>query len=71
MARKVNKVRYIKLSGKAHPRDNHQYKNLPWLNMSGVWLQEAGFNIGDRLQVNVSQGQLTITNGAGYGDQNH
>lgn len=69
MARKVNNVRFIKLQGKAHPRDYHHYKILPWLNISSVWLQEAGFNIGDQLEVSVGQGQLVITNKGCDGDQ--
>lgn len=72
MAQKVNKannVRYIKLQRKTHARDYHHYKSLPWLNVSSVWLQEAGFNIGDRLAVSVEQGQLVIKNLSCDGDQ--
>ncbi len=39
MARKVNNVRYLKLGVKGHPRDGYRYKNLPWLNVSAVWLE--------------------------------
>lgn len=68
MARKVNNVRFIKLSAKAHPRDRG-YKYLPWLNLSGVWLEQAGFAIGDQLEITVSNGYLEIKNLSTHGDQ--
>ena len=71
MARKVNNVRYLKLGVKGHPRSDRRYKSLPWLNVSGVWLEEAGFHIGDRLQISVAQGQLVIKNLSCDGDQSH
>ena len=68
MARKVNNTRLIKLGGKAHPRDRgHKY--LPWLNLSGVWLEQAGFAIGDQLEITVNDGYLTIKKQLCDGDQ--
>lgn len=69
MAHQVNNVRLIKLQRKTHARDYHRHINLPWLNVSSVWLQEAGFNIGDQLEVSIAQGQLVIKNLSGNGDQ--
>lgn len=68
MARKVNNTRLIKLGGKAHPRDRG-YKYLPWLNLSGVWLEQAGFAIGDQLEITVCNGHLEIKNLSANGDQ--
>lgn len=36
-------------------------RSLPWLTMSGIWLEDAGFAPGDNVIVSVQQGQLTIT----------
>ncbi|WP_119081114.1 SymE family type I addiction module toxin [Chitinophaga alhagiae] len=69
MARKVNNVRYLKLGVKGHPRDGYRYKNLPWLNVSAVWLEQAGFHIGDQLEITVSDGYLEIKNLSTDGDQ--
>ncbi|MGN6491952.1 MAG: SymE family type I addiction module toxin [Agriterribacter sp.] len=68
MAHKVNKLRLIKVGAKAHPRDRG-YKYLPWLNLSGVWLVQAGFAIGDQLEITVNDGYLTIKKLPVHGDQ--
>jgi len=44
------------ISGRKEPR------HVPWLNLSGVWLERAGFCIGDRVEVRVSNNRLTIIN---------
>lgn len=36
------------------------YKRVPWLTLSGVWLAESGFNIGDVLQIISGDGVLYI-----------
>ncbi|MFC6308254.1 SymE family type I addiction module toxin [Paraburkholderia dipogonis] len=33
----------------------------PWIRLSGRWLAKAGFNISDRIQVEVQRGRLVIT----------
>ncbi|RPD42849.1 SymE family type I addiction module toxin [Chitinophaga barathri] len=68
MVRKVNNMRLIKVGAKAHPRDRGD-KYLPWLNLSGVWLAQAGFAIGDQLEITVSDGYLEIKNLSTNGDQ--
>ena len=35
--------------------------SCPLLRLSGNWLAEAGFTEGDKVQVEVSKGQLVIT----------
>uniref|UniRef100_F4C8X7 Toxin SymE-like domain-containing protein n=1 Tax=Sphingobacterium sp. (strain 21) TaxID=743722 RepID=F4C8X7_SPHS2 len=35
-------------------------KSVPWLNVSGVWLEQAGFHVGDQVTITVEQNQLII-----------
>lgn len=35
-------------------------KNVPEIRLQGDWLQESGFNIGDRISVTVEDGKITI-----------
>ena len=37
------------------------YRSCPLLRLSGNWLAEAGFEVGDKVKVEVSKGQLVIT----------
>lgn len=39
----------VKLHGRNRPCQGSMSgnKDVPWLNVSGVWLEELGFNIGD------------------------
>ena len=37
------------------------YRSCPLLRLSGNWLAEAGFEVGDKVQVEVSEGRLVIT----------
>jgi toxic protein SymE len=34
---------------------------VPWINIKGYWLQEAGFNINAPLLVKVSKGEIVLT----------
>lgn len=43
-------------------------KDVPWLNVSGVWLQQAGFNVGDAVEITVENNMLIIKNIAINGD---
>ena len=36
------------------------YRSYPLLQLSGAWLAEAGFEMGDKVKVEVSKGQLVI-----------
>lgn len=42
-------------------------KQIPWLNVSGIWLQAAGFNAGDPVEITVENKMLTIKNIAADG----
>ncbi|WP_407402193.1 SymE family type I addiction module toxin [Chryseobacterium sp.] len=37
-------------------------KQVPKLNISGAWLQNAGFEIGKNIKIEVSQNKITIYN---------
>lgn len=41
------------------------YSASPILKLSGNWLAEAGFHVGDIIRVEVSRGQLVITKEGG------
>ena len=36
------------------------YKSVPMLNLSGVWLERNGFNVGDSVEISISNRQLVI-----------
>ncbi|MXV14166.1 SymE family type I addiction module toxin [Hufsiella ginkgonis] len=65
MKRPSKTNRRVKIYDKYVVRDQHTMGRhhivIPWLNMSGLWLQDAGFCPGDQVDVQVAQGQLTIT----------
>lgn len=62
-------TRQVKVCGKYHHRSGHG-RDLPWLTVSGLWLENAGFRIGDQLRINVENNKLIITN-QHYADQSH
>ena len=37
-----------------------QRKDVPWLNLGGLWLAKAGFNVGQKIEIKIEDGQLTI-----------
>lgn len=51
--------RKAKLHCKNVPRDTKNI-DVPWLNLSGLWLSEAGFDIGDEITISVAKDTLTI-----------
>lgn len=62
-------IRKAKLHGKYHRRVKHWNggRDLPWLNVSGVWLERAGFKVGDAVEITVKQNTLTIKNRSTHG----
>jgi len=66
-------IRQIKLQGKYQPRQTawNGTREVPWLNVSGLWLEQAGFKAGDRVEITVTENTLVITNCTGNGDQDH
>lgn len=71
---KVQKKRVVHLYDKLHERGPHcwngrYYVKFPWLNVSGRWLMDAGFNVGDKVEISVEMGKLVITKSSGDGDR--
>lgn len=62
MAKNNNKQ--VKVQAKYRPSQSRcmgaRGKEVPWLNLSGIWLAEAGFNIGDPVRVVSRSGLLLI-----------
>ncbi|MBL7760521.1 MAG: SymE family type I addiction module toxin [Sediminibacterium sp.] len=46
-------------------------KTIPWLNVCGLWLEQAGFNVGDPVEIQVEHNTLTIKNCSTDGDNRH
>jgi len=58
--RKGNISRIIKDKHHAH-FDEMIYFTVPWINIQGQWLQQAGFEINTPIKVRVMAGCLVIT----------
>ncbi|MDQ0108948.1 toxic protein SymE [Chitinophaga terrae (ex Kim and Jung 2007)] len=54
------KNRTAKIHYKSVPRDTY-YKKVPWLNLSGVWLEKIGFDVGDNITIVVQNKSLVIS----------
>jgi cell division inhibitor SulA len=52
--------RKLKLQPEHSPRAYNQCRIVPSLKLSGVWLEQSGFNVGETVQVIVKDGELTI-----------
>ena len=65
-------IRRIKLQGKYRPRQTAYtgLQEVPWLNVSGLWLEAAGFKAGDRVEITVTANTLVITNCTSHGIEN-
>ena len=46
---------------KVYGMSGHNYKSVPTIMLKGKWLQEFGFEIGDKFHVSCEQGKLVIT----------
>lgn len=56
-------IRQIRLQSKSRPLVTcWQDKVVPWLSLSGVWLERAGFNPGDRVEITIGRRELIIKN---------
>ncbi|MHB8061187.1 MAG: SymE family type I addiction module toxin [Ruminiclostridium sp.] len=53
MCKKFLKVYYTYTS-------SYNSKQVPFIRLSGKWLQEQGFNIGDRIHVRIKRGKILI-----------
>ncbi|WP_232477833.1 SymE family type I addiction module toxin [Caballeronia calidae] len=63
----VHNERHIKIQQSAREqarsfRNRYQPPTLyPWLKLSGRWLEQAGFQAGQSVKVEVQHGRLVIT----------
>lgn len=50
-------LRRGKLHGQHRALSNHwnRGRNVPWLNVRGLWLEDGGFNVGDSIEIIVSK----------------
>ncbi len=65
----IRKVKiYKKFRGTGMRLCDPDPRAVPWLNVSGDWLQQAGFAIGDQIEITVGENELHIKKG-GHGDQ--
>lgn len=68
-------IRKVKLQSKYRQLrggwGNNTEKEIPWLNVSGVWLEQAGFKAGDHIEITIENNMLTIKNLASDGNTNH
>jgi toxic protein SymE len=55
----ASKNKKVKLQPK-HRALVYGQKVVPWLSVSGIWLAQAGFNVGDHVEILVSENQLII-----------
>jgi toxic protein SymE len=53
--------RRVKLHSKYRALQNSS-KQVPWLNISGVWLEKAGFKAGDQVEITIKNNLLIIKN---------
>lgn len=49
----------VKLQSK-HRQLSWGSKTVPWLTLSGIWLEENGFTIGQQVEITVKQNELII-----------
>ena len=59
-----NESKQVKVQGKYRPSQSRcsgtSGKEVPWLNLSGIWLAKMGFNIGDVVRIVSRSGLLLI-----------
>jgi hypothetical protein len=55
----IRNPKEIKLQPK-HRALTYGSKKVPWLSVSGVWLEELGFKAGDTVRILTSEKQLII-----------
>lgn len=74
MAKQRRQTRRVKVHGLYRPGvitwgSNHNTgKYVPWLNVNGLWLERAGFKIGDHIEIDVKNNQLIIKKLSADGD---
>jgi toxic protein SymE len=54
-------LKRIKLHSKHRSRVRQPGRNVPWLNINGLWLEHAGFPIGQTVEIAIEPRRLTIS----------
>ena len=50
-----------KRSVKVYGQSGYKYRETPMIMLKGLWLKEAGFDIGDYISVTCEDGKIIIT----------
>ena len=50
-----------KRSVKVYGQSGYKYRETPTIMLKGMWLKEAGFDIGDYISVTCEDGRLVVT----------
>jgi len=53
-----------KRSVKVYGQSDYKYRETPTIMLKGMWLKEAGFDIGDYISVTCEDGKIIITQDA-------
>jgi len=59
---KTNPTKIVKLQSRIRISQKRfgGCKFVPMLNLSGVWLEHNGFNVGDNVEISIKKHRLTI-----------
>ena len=61
MNQKTLKVCYTNRTSYSSTYHSSGYSTVPKINMEGKWLEELGFHIGDRVNIEYDEGIIKIT----------
>ena len=53
-------IKQAKLHGKYRRNITQPSRDVPWLNVNGLWLERAGFGVGQVIEIEVSDRRLII-----------
>jgi hypothetical protein len=60
MNKEIRKQVKMQRKYRSNQKSFTNYKQVPWLTISGVWLANAGFNIGSIVEIISAENQLII-----------
>jgi len=56
-----NCIKRIKLHAKHRDLSNRTSRDVPWLNVNGLWLERADFGIGQKVEINIADSSVNNT----------
>jgi hypothetical protein len=59
----VQKIRKRTIGYQPRPAWWDKMRVVPSLMLAGCWMEQAGFETGNRVEIEVQQGKIIITNG--------